>query len=289
MASFREQIQAHAGAGGLLSRSQERALLRLGTAGYGLDFDRARGAMLDAAATESVVLESEVEEAVADYLRARTGPGGRVSRSVFESAVALYRSRARGLIGMEQAAGRVKDLMLRRGFVPRASGLVLRNRRWFNRIPRPVDDGLDAAASIAPVEAVVQAPVRETLNAWNAAFNAGDVQGILSLYAPDALLLATASPEPRRGPAAMRSYFENLMITEQGSVQFGATLAIHGNDPAAAGGLYTFSVIDPATGPGVIQARFTFVVTRDGAGPIGSIIQHHSSALPRPNGGPCPV
>ena len=39
MASFRDQIQAHAGTGALLTRAQERALLRLGTAGYGLDYD----------------------------------------------------------------------------------------------------------------------------------------------------------------------------------------------------------------------------------------------------------
>src|SRR3546814_16164542 len=118
MASFREQIQTYAGTGGFVTRAQERALLRLGTSGYGLDFDGARGAVLEAAATDSLVLESSVEQAVGDYLQSRAGASGRVSRGMFMSAVDLYRSRARGLLGAEQAASRVKELMVRRGQGP---------------------------------------------------------------------------------------------------------------------------------------------------------------------------
>ena len=45
MASFRDQIQSYAGTGGFVSRTQERALLRIGTSGYGLGYDDARGAV----------------------------------------------------------------------------------------------------------------------------------------------------------------------------------------------------------------------------------------------------
>lgn len=280
MASFREQIQVHAGTGGFVSRADERALLRLGTAGYGLDFDGARGAVLDAAATESLVLESAVEQAVGDYLQSRAGPGGRVSRSMFQSAVDLYRSSARGMIGPEQAASRVKDLMVRRGLTPRGSGLLVRSRRWFNRIPRPAEAAAAEVALPAPPAAAVQAPVQATLQAWEAAFSSRDVAGVLALYAPDALLLATGSPVPLRGPAAMRGYFEKLLIAQSAVVRFDSTLDVDGTDPAVASGLYVFTWIDPALGTVANNARFTFVVTRSGPGPLGTILQHHSSAVP---------
>lgn len=279
MASFRDQIQAHIGTGGFVSRAQERALLRLGTAGYGLDFEQARGAVLDAAAADSLVLETAVDDAVADYLQSRAGPSGRVSRSAFQSAVDLYRSRARGVLGPEQAAGRVKELMIRRGLVPRRAGLVLRSRRWFDRVPRPADGASPDTAPL-PGEVRVQAPVQATLAAWEAAFATRDVAGILSLYAPDATLLATGSPVPLRGPEAMRPYFEKLVVAQSAVVQFGSTLAVDGVDPAVASGLYVFSWIDQALGQVANNARFTFVVTRNGPGPVGTILQHHSSAVP---------
>lgn len=288
MPSFREQIQAHAGTGGFVSRVQERALVRLGTAGYGLDYEQARGALLEASITENLVLESEIESGVADYLTARAGRSGRVPRAAFLSAVDLYRARTGNRLGQASAESRVKDLMIRRGLAPRASGLLFRNRRWFNRIPMPVDGAADAAA-IQAIETQVQAPVNATLAAWASAFNARDVPGILALYAPNALLLATAAAEPLRGPEAMRGYFQNLVIAQSGSVQFGMTLAVDGTDPAVASGLYAFSYTDPARGPVTTPARFSFAVTHGGAGPIGLIIQHHSSAIPTAGVGNCPV
>lgn len=288
MASFRDQIHAYAGTGGYVSRVQERALLRIGTAGYGLDYERARGAVFDAAAADSLVLESAVDDTVTDYLHTRADRSGRVSRATFGSAVELYRSRARGLLGPDQAASRVKDLMIRRGLAPRRSGMLFRTRGWFNRIPRPTEEVVEPGPQPV-VEVPVQAPVQETLRAWEAAFNAGDVAGVLALYAPGALLLATAAPEPRRGPAAMRSYFDTLMIAQSGSVRFADTLVIEGTDPATASGLYEFRYTDPARGPTVTPARFTYVVTRDGAGTVGAILQHHSSAVPIGGAGGCPV
>lgn len=281
MASFQDQIHAYAGTGGYVSRAQERALLRVGTAGYGLDYEGARGALFDAAAADSLVLESAVEDTVGDYLAARAGRSGRVSRPDFQSAVELYRSRSRGLVGLDQAASRVKNLMQRRGLAARPAGLLIRNRRWFNRIPPPPEDvGAAVALPAGPVQSAVPAPVAATLQAWAAAFNAGDVLGVLNLYAENALLLATAAPDPRRGRVAMRSYFDNLMVARSANVTFGQTLSIEGTDPAAASGLYEFRYTDPARGLVSVQSRFTYVVTRNGPGEVGQILQHHSSAVP---------
>jgi len=287
MASFRDQIQSYAGTGGFVSRTQERALLRIGTSGYGLGYDDARGAVFDAAAADSLVLESAVEGTVADYLRTQADRTGRVSRSDFRSAVELYRSRARGRLGQEQAASRVKDLMIRHGLSARPNGLVLRSRRWFNRVPLPAQETVEEPLPVSAV--VARAPVEATLRAWEAAFNAGDVAGVLSLYAPDALLLATAAPDPRRGPGAMRSYFDQLMIARSASVRFASTLSVEGNDPATTSGLYEFRYTDPVRGPVVTPARFTYVVGRIGAGEVGAILLHHSSAVPFDGAGGCPV
>ncbi|MEQ8813270.1 MAG: nuclear transport factor 2 family protein [Thalassobaculum sp.] len=288
MASFRDQIHAYAGTGGFVTRAQERALLRIGTSGYGLGYEDARGAVFDAAAADSLVLESAVEDTVADYLHSRADRSGRISRAGFRSATELYRSRARGLLGPEQAASRVKDLMIRRGLSASPTGLVFRNRRWFNRVPPPAQEAAEAPLPIVSA-AAVRAPVEATLQAWAAAFNAGDVAGVLALYAPEALLLATAAPDPRRGRAAMRSYFDRLMTAQSASVRFGSTLAIDGTDPATAGGLYEFRYTDPARGPVVVPSRFSYVVTRAGAGELGQILQHHSSAMPFDGASGCPV
>src|SRR3546814_20860040 len=117
MGGWREESQPYAGSGAFGARAQERARLGRGTSGYGLDFDGARGAVREAAATDSLVLESSVEQAVGDYLQSRAGASGRVSRGMFMSAVDLYRSRARGLLGADQAASRVKELKIGRAHV----------------------------------------------------------------------------------------------------------------------------------------------------------------------------
>lgn len=288
MTGFRDQVQAYARTGGYLGRAQEQALIRLGVAGYGLDFDEARGAVLDAAAAGRLVRESAVDDTVADYLSSRAGPSGRVSRGMFDSAVDLYRSQSRDLLSRADASIRVKEAMIRHGFVAAPSGLFLRTRGWFERIPRLAPEV--ALPGSPPMPTVsVPAPVQATLDAWGAAFSARDVAGVLALYAPDALLLATANPQPVHGRAAMQSYFENLLINRAATVQFGATLHVDGVDPAAASGLYTFTWNDPAGGRSAAPARYTFVVTRNGAGPTGFIRQHHSSALPRGPSDGCPV
>src|SRR3546814_13935293 len=104
--------------------------------------------------------------------------------------------------------------MVRRGLAPRTAGVRVRNRRWFNRIPRPSDPAVDAALPAPVPSSLVRAPVEATLQAWDAAFAARDVDGILALYGPGALLLATGAATPLRGPVAMRGYFQKLVVTQ---------------------------------------------------------------------------
>lgn len=45
---------------------------------------------------------------------------------------------------------------------------------------------------------------------WIQAFNASDIEGIVSLYAPDALFIGTGSKEVGTTPEYFRDYFQSL-------------------------------------------------------------------------------
>src|SRR5438876_2113632 len=60
------------------------------------------------------------------------------------------------------------------------------------------------------------------LEKWAKAFTDSDVDGIVKLYAPDALFLGTASKTVVVKPEAIRSYFENALLNNRPR---GATLA----------------------------------------------------------------
>ena len=127
--------------------------------------------------------------------------------------------------------------------------------------------------------------VGAVLQAWGDALGARDVPAVLSLYAPDALLLATAETRPLRGQLEIRGYFERLASNTGLSVTFEQDLQRIGAQPVSASGLYTFFWIDRVTGtPMLTPARYTFVIgpaaPTPGAPFAGSIRVHHSSALP---------
>src|SRR5215475_2344906 len=53
------------------------------------------------------------------------------------------------------------------------------------------------------------------LETWTKAFAASDVDGIVKLYAPDALFLGTASKTVVVKPEGIRSYFENALLNNR--------------------------------------------------------------------------
>ena len=64
---------------------------------------------------------------------------------------------------------------------------------------------LDSFATADPkVEAL------QVLAKWIQAFNASDIEGIVSLYAPDALFIGTGSKEVGSTPEYFRKYFQSL-------------------------------------------------------------------------------
>jgi uncharacterized protein (TIGR02246 family) len=50
----------------------------------------------------------------------------------------------------------------------------------------------------------------EVLNKWVQAFNASDIDAIVSLYAPDALFIGTGSKEVGTNPEYFQAYFQSL-------------------------------------------------------------------------------
>ena len=121
------------------------------------------------------------------------------------------------------------------------------------------------------------------LKTWVERVNAGDLEGVIGMYAESATLLPTFSPHQASSEADIRAYFENLASLPALGVQLHEdTLIEHQIDEAVecACGNYTFSY----EVEGEVQAfasRFTFVMD---AGKARPIIHHHSSQVPQPHG-----
>jgi uncharacterized protein (TIGR02246 family) len=133
---------------------------------------------------------------------------------------------------------------------------------------------LSSAANAGPKEDALA-----VLDKWTKAFAASDVDGIVKLYAPDALFVGTSSKAVIGKPEGIRSYFENALLTNRPR---GATL----NDYAAMVLSDTAVVItglDTVTGVRDGQTfsangRVTFVVAKRGSD--WEIVHFHRSAMP---------
>ena len=124
--------------------------------------------------------------------------------------------------------------------------------------------------------------VAAATQAWIDAQNSRDIERVVVLYDPDAVLWGTASPTIRDSPSAIRDYFQRLptfpaaykaVIGEQ-------RVRVYG-DTAINSGTYTFLSVAVRDGKPInIAARFSFVYrNRDGR---WMIVDHHSSAVPAP-------
>ena len=117
---------------------------------------------------------------------------------------------------------------------------------------------------------------------WSERINAGDLEGVLSLYEESALLLATFDAQPLDQPVQRRKYFENLLNRPGAGVEVdeaSLTYSRHSEDVYQATGLYVFFYEE---GDVLVRqsARFTFIVSVDER-PL--ILHHHSSLVPNPD------
>jgi len=107
------------------------------------------------------------------------------------------------------------------------------------------------------------------IDRWVAAYSSNDVDAMLKVYAPDAILQGTSEPQINVGTDAIRKYFRGLPNSgNKVAIQERRMVVI--NDTTVLGlGFYTFR--NPA--------RFSFIVVKRGDDWV--IAHHHSSSIPK--------
>jgi hypothetical protein len=151
----------------------------------------------------------------------------------------------------------------------------------------------DQQASRANVEQAERAQIKQAYTDWVKAVETakGNATQVAALYAPNAILLPTLSPEIKIKlsndtsqelydftQADIREYF--IAFTKLKDIQ-ATTEQLYTqifNDVAINTGLYTFEYLDEQGNKIDVPARFTFVYEK--IGDKWLIINHHSSYLP---------
>jgi uncharacterized protein (TIGR02246 family) len=111
---------------------------------------------------------------------------------------------------------------------------------------------------------------------WNNALVSGDSTAVASLYAKDAVLIATSSNERKMDFASIKGYFDPVVRRDPSTVILNRTVKI-GQDFAMDVGIYEWTFGDDGSKK---KARFTFVYVPNESG-TWEIAHHHSSALPQ--------
>ncbi len=140
--------------------------------------------------------------------------------------------------------------------------------------------GQSAAAQPA-LSAVAAKPSKAQIAAlfdtWNAALVTGDPRKVAALYAPDAVLLPTASPKIRTNRAQIVDYFEHFLKNKPSGKKIRTVVDVLDADSAIDTGLYRFTLTKDGKKQAV-DARYTYVYEKRGGKWL--IVNHHSSVLP---------
>ena len=133
---------------------------------------------------------------------------------------------------------------------------------------------LSSAANAGPKEDALA-----VLEKWGKAFSASDVDGIVKLYAPDALFMGTASKTVVTKPEGIRAYFENALLNNRprgASLKDSSAMVLSDTSVVVTG-------LDTVTGvrdgqPISANGRVTFVVAKRGSDWL--IVHFDRSAMP---------
>ncbi len=121
---------------------------------------------------------------------------------------------------------------------------------------------------------------RDILNQWMQAVNNADIDGLLSLYDPEAVLIPTFSNRILNTPERLRDYFEKLGSRPELSIALHEkTVVIQElqDQVYALAGIYNwrFAVDGELLN---FEARFSYLFDLSKPKPI---VHHHSSQIPR--------
>jgi hypothetical protein len=117
------------------------------------------------------------------------------------------------------------------------------------------------------------------LEKWVSCIMKADLEDLLDMYKPEALLFATFDQTPLDTPSLIREYFTNFLSREEVGVELAPQTITHiqlGEGTSSSTGLYTFFFKENDQ---LIRhkARFTFIFNEENS---GSILHHHSSVIP---------
>ena len=113
---------------------------------------------------------------------------------------------------------------------------------------------------------------------WNSTLQTGNVQKVVDVYAPGAVLQPTVSNQVRTTPAQIKDYFEHFMALKPvGQINYREIRQL-GSNVAMDSGVYTFTLTEADGKIRHVQARYTFVYEQVGG--QWKILNHHSSAMP---------
>ncbi len=127
---------------------------------------------------------------------------------------------------------------------------------------------LPGAASAGPAE-----EANAVIDRWAAAYSANDVDALVGLYAPDALLLGTTSPILSQGTAGIRTYFQDMPGSGRRNAIVERHTIVLGDDAVLGVGFYDFARKEQNYQPR--PSRFTMVIANRGGNWV--IVHHHSS------------
>jgi len=135
-----------------------------------------------------------------------------------------------------------------------------------------------AACQTVPQPDAAKQQIAALTQEWAADMSAHDIDRVVGLYDPDAVLWGTRSPTIRATPDKVREYFSILKTvpSDYKAVIGEQHVRVYG-DTAIDSGTYTFSETRDGK-PVVRPARFSMVLRfHDGR---WHIVDHHSSAVP---------
>ena len=136
-----------------------------------------------------------------------------------------------------------------------------------------------------PIAARAQQPAIDAglvVDRWATAFNSNDVDALVSLYAPDAILLGSTGLTLKEGSEAIRGYFARLAKSGDKVVIGDRKIIVLDDNVSYATGFYEFSAVRN----GEVKkswAGFSIVLVKNASNWL--IAHHHSSERSSPSPG----
>lgn len=116
-----------------ISRESELRLVQDGLKHFHIEHGEGRWILAGVSCDMNAGLESELDRLIDGVLRRFAETDGKIKKSEFEDAVAIYASWTNGRMSSDEIARKLKARIIERGWKVGRKGLF-RPRRWFNKI-----------------------------------------------------------------------------------------------------------------------------------------------------------